>query len=78
MALVVVGSVLSFVYMFQIYQRRFWNPEVAESANVVASPTSVRTVIVVLALITLLIGIWPEPILWVSDQAGHSFSVTQP
>lgn len=77
-ALVVVGSVLSFVYMFQIYQRRFWNPEVAEPADVISSPTSVRAVIVVLALVSLLIGLWPEPVLWVSEQAGNSFSVTQP
>ncbi len=77
-ALVVIGSVLSFIYMFQIYQRRFWSPEVAESANVVASPTSVRAVVVILAIITLLIGLWPEPILWVSEQAGQSYTVIRP
>ncbi|MCA9859449.1 MAG: hypothetical protein KC438_06980 [Thermomicrobiales bacterium] len=77
-ALVVVGSVLSFIYMFQIYQRRFWTPEVAESANAVASPVSVRAVVVVLAIITLLIGFWPEPVLWVSEQAGQSFATTRP
>jgi multicomponent Na+:H+ antiporter subunit D len=77
-ALVVVGSVLSFVYMFQIYQRRFMNPEVAESANTVSSPAAVRAVVVVLAVITLLIGIWPEPVLWVSEQAGQSFALARP
>ncbi len=77
-ALVVLGSVFSFIYMFQIYQRRFWAPEVAESANVVSSPISVRTVVVVLAMITLLIGLWPEPVLWVSEQAGHSFGLAHP
>jgi multicomponent Na+:H+ antiporter subunit D len=77
-ALVVIGSVLSFVYMFQIYQRRFWTPEVADSANVVSSPTAVRAVVVVLAVITLLIGLWPEPVLWVSDQAGQSFALARP
>jgi multicomponent Na+:H+ antiporter subunit D len=77
-ALVVVGSVLSFIYMFQIYQRRFMTPEVAESANVVSSPASVRAVVVVLAVITLLIGIWPEPVLWVSEQAGRSFALVSP
>ncbi len=77
-ALVVVGSVLSFVYMFQIYQRRFWNPEVSDSANAVASSRSVRAVVVILAIITLLIGLWPEPILWVSEQAGHSLALAQP
>jgi multicomponent Na+:H+ antiporter subunit D len=74
-ALVVIGSVLSFIYMFQIYQRRFWNPDVNDAANRVSSPTSVRAVVVVLAVITLLVGLWPEPILWVSEQAGSSFSL---
>jgi multicomponent Na+:H+ antiporter subunit D len=77
-ALVVIGSVLSFVYMFQIYQRRFMTPEVAESANTVPSPAAVRAVVVVLAVITLLIGIWPEPVLWVSEQAGQSFALVAP
>lgn len=77
-ALVVIGSVLSFVYMFQIYQRRFMTPEVAESANTAPSPASVRAVVVVLAVITLLIGIWPEPVLWVSEQAGQSFALVAP
>jgi multicomponent Na+:H+ antiporter subunit D len=77
-ALVVIGSVLSFIYMFQIYQRRFMTPDVAESANVVPSPAAVRAVVVVLAVITLLIGIWPEPVLWVSQQAGQSFTLVGP
>jgi multicomponent Na+:H+ antiporter subunit D len=77
-ALVVIGSVLSFVYMFQIYQRRFMTPDVAESANTVPSPAAVRAVVVVLAVITLLIGIWPEPVLWVSEQAGQSFALVAP
>lgn len=77
-ALVVIGSVLSFVYMFQIYQRRFWAPEVAEPAMTVSSPRSVRAVVVVLAVTTLLIGIWPEPLLWVSEQAGNSFALARP
>lgn len=77
-ALIVIGSVLSFIYMFQIYQRRFWAPEVAESVNAIASPVRVRAVVVVLALLTLLIGLWPEPVLWISEQAGHSFTLVQP
>lgn len=77
-ALVVIGSVLSFIYMFQIYQRRFWNPDIKDSANVVSSATSVRAVVVVLAVIALLIGLWPEPILWVSEQAGNSSSLALP
>jgi hypothetical protein len=32
----------------------------------------------VLAVVTLAIGLWPEPVLWVSEQAGHSFSVIRP
>ena len=77
-ALVVVGSVLSFIYMFQIYQRRFWNPEVAESANIVATPAPVRAVVVVLAVLAIVGGLWPEPLLWISEQAGQSFSLVAP
>lgn len=76
--LVVIGSVLSFIYMFQIYQRRFWSPEAGEQAAHTPSPTSVRAVVVVLAVTALLIGVWPEPVLWVSEQAGHSFAVGRP
>lgn len=77
-ALVAIGSVLSFIYMFQIYQRRFWNPEAADTSPSAASPASVRAVVVILAIITLLLGIWPEPVLWVSEQAGQSFALARP
>lgn len=74
-ALVVVGSVLSFVYMFQIYQRRFWTPQDEGVASPAPSPMSVRAVVVAIAVATLVIGLWPEPVLWVSERAGQTFSV---
>lgn len=77
-ALVVLGSVFSFIYMFQIYQRRFWASETSEPMTIVASPAPVRAVVVVLAIIVLLIGLWPEPLLWISERAGQSVPLVRP
>ncbi|MEZ4532013.1 MAG: hypothetical protein R2855_13475 [Thermomicrobiales bacterium] len=51
-ALVVAGSALSFVYMFQIYQRRFWTPDAGDSGPRSGESDPVRAVVVVLAVIT--------------------------
>jgi len=73
-ALVVVGSALSFIYMFQAYQRRFWVVDAAQHPPT-ASPASIRAVVVLLAIMTLAIGLWPEPVLWVSEQAAASINL---
>lgn len=65
-ALVFIGGALSFVYMFQIYQRTYWASE--EEGK--PSPVSVRTVVVFLAGALLLTGLWPEPLLYLSQQAA--------
>lgn len=65
--LLVVGSVLSLVYMFQVYQRRFWR-EGATLAGAV-SPLPQRLLVAVLALLVLGAGLWPEPLLALSGQA---------
>lgn len=75
-ALVVIGSALSFVYMFQAYQRKFWRAApAAGQPSVAPSPPSIRAVVVVLAIVTLFIGMWPEPALWLSEQAAASISL---
>jgi multicomponent Na+:H+ antiporter subunit D len=76
-ALVVAGSALSFVYMFQAYQRRFWAAETEERESLAPSPWRVRAVVVGLALLTLGIGFWPEPALWVSEQAAASLRASR-
>jgi multicomponent Na+:H+ antiporter subunit D len=71
-ALVILGSVLSFIYMFQAYQRRFWVPPDEEAPPRPSSAPSLRAVVVVLALLTVLAGVWPEPLFWISQQAARA------
>jgi multicomponent Na+:H+ antiporter subunit D len=74
-ALVVVGSALSFLYMFQAYQRKFWAVDPDAPAPPPPSPASIRAVVVALAVLTLFIGVWPEPALWISEQAAASITL---
>ncbi len=66
--LLVAGSALSLVYMFQVYQRRFWRTE--PSAGDVVSPLPQRLLTAVLALLVLTAGLWPEPLLALSGHAA--------
>jgi multicomponent Na+:H+ antiporter subunit D len=62
----VAGSGLSFVYMFQLYQYAFWREASARQ------PSSWRLQLLpaVLGLLVLAAGLWPEPLLQVSRQAA--------
>lgn len=64
-ALIFVGGALSFVYMFQIYQRVHW---VGEHA---ARPSRIQSRLLVLGVAALIIGLglWPEPLLLASQRA---------
>jgi multicomponent Na+:H+ antiporter subunit D len=65
--LVFVGGALSFVYMVQLYQRRFWR----SSDDVIApSPRARRVLVTTLALLVLGLGAWPEPLLVLSERAA--------
>ncbi len=75
LALMILGSALSFVYMFQVYQRRFWAPEAEDGESHAPSPASVRGLLAGLAVLTLLVGLWPEPALWISEQASLTLGV---
>ncbi|GAB1516135.1 Na+/H+ antiporter subunit D [Actinophytocola sp. KF-1] len=66
--LLVAGSALSLVYMFQVYQRRFWRTE-PPSADVVSSLPQ-RLLTAVLAVLVLVTGLWPEPLLALSSHAA--------
>lgn len=65
--LLVVGSALSLVYMFQVYQRRFWRPDPLAPVAVSALPQRLLTMAV--ALLVLVAGLWPEPLLALGGQA---------
>ena len=68
MVLLFVGGALTFVYLFQIYQHQFWRPH----PEVRPAPASARAVVAVVAVVVLAVGLWPEPLLALSDQAGQA------
>ncbi|MER3436441.1 MAG: oxidoreductase [Chloroflexota bacterium] len=70
--LIFVGGSLSLVYMVQAYQRRFWQPDgTPEGASPAASPTRVRAIVVALAMLVIVLGVWPEPLLSLSRNAAN-------
>ena len=74
--LLVVGSALSVVYMFQVYQHRFWRPD--PDAAVAPSPLPLRALTVTLALLILATGLWPEPLLALSNSAVDTLLAGRP
>ena len=66
-ALIFLGGTLSFVYLFQIYQHDHWRPADGVQA---ASSRSARAATFVLAGVVLALGLWPEPLLYVSEAAA--------
>jgi multicomponent Na+:H+ antiporter subunit D len=67
-ALLFVGGALTFVYLFQIYQHQFWRPHPEDRP----APASARAVVAVVAVVVLAVGLWPEPLLALSNQAGEA------
>jgi multicomponent Na+:H+ antiporter subunit D len=70
--LLVVGSLLSFVYAFRIYQIERWRPD----PTAVSGRGPWRTAIVPIALggLVLGLGLWPEPLAALSDAAAGVLS----
>jgi multicomponent Na+:H+ antiporter subunit D len=66
--LLFVGGALTFVYLFQIYQHAYWRP--AQDHH--RAPRGARVVVAALAGVVLAVGLWPEPLLALSDQAGDA------
>ena len=66
--LLFVGGALTFVYLFQIYQHRWWRPPQDQHR----SPRGARVVVAALAVVVLVVGLWPQPLLALSDQAGDA------
>jgi formate hydrogenlyase subunit 3/multisubunit Na+/H+ antiporter MnhD subunit len=64
--LIFLGGALSFLYCFQIYQRRYLAPKPEGKP----SPVALRVLVVSLAALTLAVGILPEPLLYLSDAAA--------
>ena len=66
-AVIFFGGALSFVYVFQVYQRVFWAPDGREGK---ASPSSLRLLVALLAGLVLAAGLWPEPLLVLGEAAA--------
>jgi len=65
--LVLSGSALSFLYCFQVYQRRFLAPAGREKPD----PLAARLLAFSLAAILVLLGLCPEPLIHLSDAASR-------
>lgn len=65
-ALVIVGGALSLIYLFQLYQREYW----AKPQETPASPLGARLLVLGLAGVVLVLGLWPEPLLALSARAA--------
>ena len=83
--LIFAGGALSFLYSFQIYQRRYMrsqgsgpDPEVEEDlVPVKLGPLPVRLLVFGLALVLLALGLYPEPLVSLSESAARVIEVGQ-
>jgi multicomponent Na+:H+ antiporter subunit D len=79
-AVVVVGAGLSMLYMFRAFQKDYWIKGEAEAPAARApqpgglggAPPNSSFVVLVLAGLIVLLGLWPEPLLALSRQAVHT------
>ncbi|WP_217914689.1 complex I subunit 5 family protein [Miltoncostaea marina] len=74
LALVFLGGALSFVYALQVYQFDFWRSQRAGRR----SRWGQQAVIGVLALVVLAGGVWPEPLLSLSQDAAAALGGAGP
>jgi multicomponent Na+:H+ antiporter subunit D len=69
-ALVFVGSALSFLYSFQVYQRRFLAPGTSGKP----SPAAARYLVLLLAALVVLLGLWPQPLMLLCRAAAAALT----
>jgi multicomponent Na+:H+ antiporter subunit D len=67
LALFLLGSALSFVYVFQIYQFDFWRGE----RRGALSGWPQQSLVALVGLAVLALGLWPEPLLALSHEAAE-------
>ncbi|MGP1675004.1 MAG: complex I subunit 5 family protein [Candidatus Limnocylindrales bacterium] len=70
LVLLFLGSALSFIYVFQVYQLDFWRAERTGGA----SGWPQQAVVVALAVVILGAGLWPEPLLVITHAAAHALA----
>ncbi len=73
-ALLFLGGALSFVYMFQLYRARFWINEAADEATTKVA----MALVIVVAVSIIAIGVFPEPLLAISQQAASTLPERAP
>ncbi len=66
--LVLAGGALSLLYMLQAYIRHFWIPE--RETELPVSPARSRVLVAALAVVIVAIGVWPQPLLQISQRAA--------
>ena len=69
-ALIFLGGALSFVYSFQVYQRAYWKQESEGKPGGKVSSGATRGLVFALAVLVLATGLWPEPLLVLSEGAA--------
>ena len=68
--LLIAGSALSFIYMLQIFQHDHWRPGTHPDPDARPATPALRVAVALLALVVLAVGLWPQPLLAVSEQAA--------
>jgi multicomponent Na+:H+ antiporter subunit D len=70
LGIVLLGSLLSFVYAFQIYQFERWRPGPDTADEQARGPWQQWIVPLALGAVILALGVWPEPLVALSDAAA--------
>lgn len=70
-AVVALGGALSILYMFNAHILRFWT---AEDAPAGWRPAALWLLPAALAGVVLGLGLWPEPLLWLGEQAAAALA----
>jgi multicomponent Na+:H+ antiporter subunit D len=70
--LLFAGSALSFIYMMQLYQHDHWRPGTHPDPDARPATPRLRVAATLLALVVLGVGLWPEPLLAVSERAADA------
>lgn len=71
--LILLGAVLTFLYMFRCYQSAFWVEGGADRPA--PRPRVMLVPVVILAAMVLGLGLWPEPLVDVASQAAADVGV---
>ncbi len=78
--LLFVGGALSFVYLFQLYQHDRWRPRAEREREMPtgAATPGQRGVALVVAAVVVVLGVWPQPLLAIGEQAAAAITAAAP